>query len=311
MTLHDLCHPGIIITELFPAAAQDGGLAADLVAFAADSGFYTAVGLADVQDARRRAAIRGIVSRARLKLTCWLARPQQRSGLSIAALDEAERRAAVRVVIDLLPLAAECGATHAGIQSGPDVAPQDRPRAHDQLRRSIDAIHRAVVPCGSMRLLLEPVERDTYRRYLIGPTGTAVDLVRSLRDSAPRLDLALDSAHARLQGEDLVTHLHAALDVSTQLHLSNCVADPRRPGFGDHHLPPGPPGYMDDACVQRLLAAGLRCGFFGPRRPVLVMEIAGPGGERSWALERIQRDMLIRTWQRVLEDARGTTRDDA
>ena len=299
--VHSLCRPGLMTSQFVPESPYRKGYTSSLVGYAAESEFYSAVEIALVTDPRERAAIAKLATDADLRVTYWLTKPLQDAKLSLCCLDETERQLAVKLTVGLLSRAAECGSSHAAIQSGPDVPIHQRAEAKQQLHRSICQIFEAMEQYPDMRLLIEPTDRDAFTKYLIGPVGEAVAFTSELRESVPTLDLGLDTAHVVLQKEDPVHELSVAASVTSQLHLANCIGDPDVPGFGDRHLPPGPPGYLTEDYVRRILLQGLQVGFFGPARPILSVEIVGPGGDESWELERASREMMLLAWQTVLE----------
>jgi len=290
--LHEICRPGMVVHLLFPEVRGGKDLTRRRVEFALETGFYRAVEVPAVHDPGERRALRRLVEANDLKLVYWVSFLQMESPVSISSPDEAARRRAVGELLPQLPCAAECGAHTVAIISGRDVGPERRPQALASLKRSIIEMAQEAEKVGLNRFELETMDREAHKKHVLGPTPEALAFILDVRKTVPGLHFALDTSHVRLLGEDPIESLEMAAEVLGQIHLANCVFDTRHPDFGDHHRPPGPPGFLDRDYIGRLLTRGVASGVLGPKRPVLSVEVAGEGGEQSFALERTVRALM-------------------
>ncbi|MFZ4695372.1 MAG: TIM barrel protein [Verrucomicrobiia bacterium] len=290
--LHEICRPGLILHLLFPDVRRRKGRTFERAEYAAQTGFYRAVEIAEVEDRDERAKLRRLVEENDLKLVYWLSFLQMESVVSISSPEEEERRRAVGELLRQLPHAAECRAHTVAIVSGRDVGVARRGQALESLKRSVFELAEAARPYGLGRFEMETMDREVHKKHVLGPTAEALAFIHEVRQEVPGFYLAFDTAHIRLLGEDPAESLAQAAGVTGQIHLANCVDDPRKPGFGDHHIPPGPPGFLDRREIRRLLDRGLAAGVLGPKRPIVSVEVAGDGGEGAFALERATRAMM-------------------
>lgn len=290
--LHKICRPGLIVHILFPEARYKQGMTHKLAEFAAQTQFYQAVEITEVEDGVERRMLRRLVEENDLKLVYWLSFLQMESKVSISSPKEDERRQAVRQLLPQLPYAAECGAHTVAIISGKDTGDMYRYQASVSLKRSVFELANEGRKYGLARFEMETMDRQAHKKHVLGPTTEALAFINAVRKEVPEFYLAFDTSHIRLLGEDPLASLEQAAAVIGQIHLANCVFDPGHPDFGDNHMPPGPPGFLDRKTIRNLLEKGLKNGVLGQKRPVVSIEVAGPGGESSFALERSLRKMM-------------------
>lgn len=282
----------MIVSVLHPGARHAPGATAAVARRAADTGFYRAVEVAEVTDAHDRAELRRLVAERDLRLVYWVSVLQMESDRSICDPDEAGRAAAVAELVPHLAYAAECGAHAFAFLPGPDPGPAERPRALASLARSVRDLAAAGDREGITRLAMETMDREAHKKHVLGPIDETAAFVREVRADVPGFSLAFDSSHVRLLGEDPAAALPRVAPLTATLHLANCVPDPASPDFGDRHMPLGPPGFLDVATAGRIIRAALDSGVGDGALPIVTLEVAGPGGEGSWSVEREQRAFL-------------------
>ncbi|MFC1798383.1 sugar phosphate isomerase/epimerase family protein [Thermodesulfobacteriota bacterium] len=299
MTLKDICTPGLVICQLFPNARKTKGVNIAAMRHAAGLNFYGAFEIADTLDRNERKEIKTFVQEREVKLVYWLSFIQYDAGISISALDENERTEAIGRLIEQIPNAFECGADFIGFISGPDVAIDRRNEAKKQLSKSIREMVHAAKQFGPMRFLLESLDREAHKKNLIGPTNEAVNLILQLRDTVPELYLNFDVAHIKLLAEEPIESLSTAIGVISEIHLANCVDNPKSPLFGDNHIPIGDPGFLTSEYIADLFKKGLDLGFLGPTKPVVSPEVFCAEGDDPWDAEKNGRENMIRAWEKI------------
>lgn len=283
----------MLVQLLVPQARLTPGLTAQTVEFAAHTGFYRAVEVGEVLDRGERAELHRLRIEHDLRLVYWVSLLQIESTNSICAVAEPERSRAVAELSPHLHFAAECGADVFAFVPGRDPGADQRPRALESLKRSILELAEAGASAGVHRFAVETMDREAHKKHVLGPTTEALALFDELRAQVPDLSLAFDSSHVRLLGEDPALSLRAAAGRIATVHLANCVPDPNAPEFGDHHMPFGPPGFLDHEEMGRLLQA-LADVSTGPdagadATPIVSLEVAGSGGDGANDVEREQR----------------------
>lgn len=201
---------------------------------------------------------------------------QKALDLNPCSFEREERELAVGQLAECIRFAHEAGADAFMLSSGRRPSRREDDRAClELLEDSILRIHRAQ---PELRILLEPGDRDVEFRQLVGPTGMAADLVRSLRGKGVPAGLIFDISHAAQLGEDLETAWAAARPVCGHVHLANCVLDRGSPLYGDRHPFFGVKGgvyrHEDARRFLRLLE--------GEPEPVTVgLEMICPGGDEE------------------------------
>lgn len=273
----------------------------------ARSGFYAAAETAVLCDPAESRETRRICRDAGMRWTCWASPFIIAEGLNLSSVDPALWHASVLRMKRLLLIAADGGADGFAFLSGPCPAlPERIPEAVKRTAEAMALLAEAAAAYENLDLLIEPLDRHVHKRNTIGPTADAAAVIRHARGVNPRVYMGWDSAHAALQGEDLIESLGTAGDTVRQLHLCNAVLDPADKLYGDYHLPPGGRGYLTLPCaaaaIQAALALPLRCGGL----PVAVE--ARPDGD-PFAAEEGLRAFLAEAL-RLAERAAGGARPD-
>ena len=299
MKLSDICTPGIVIAQLFPNARKESGANIAAMRKAAELNFYGAYEIAETLDPRERKEIKTFLQENKSKLVYWLSLVQFDSGISISALDEDERKEAAGQLMTQIPNAIECGADYVGLLPGPDVAVEERDEAKRQLAKSIREMADFAKQYGSIRFLMESMDRDAHKKHVIGPTTEAVDFILQLRRSVPEFYFNFDAAHIKLLQEEPVESLSTAVPVMSEIHLANCVDDPTSPLFGDNHMRIGEPGFLTADYIAELFKKGLELKFLGSNKPIVCLEVSCEENEDPWNIEKNGRENMIQAWQKI------------
>jgi sugar phosphate isomerase/epimerase len=143
---------------------------------------------------------------------------------------------------------------------------------------------------------LEPLDRGAHKNGLIGPTREAVELALRIRAVHPAFAISWDSSHAALCGENLPDSLTVAKNCIAQIHLANAVLDRQDPRFGDHHIPIGPPGFLNPQSIADLFAHAAAIGLFGERRPGVSVEVRSAPDADPWKTEKHGRRVIEEAW---------------
>lgn len=291
--------PGVIVTQIFPAAdAERGGTVAALDTIAAED-FFEAVMVAPVRDVGERRDVAALTAGGPT-LTYCLIPPMADAGLSLSSLDEGLRRRSVDAVLALLDEALEVGARRVMVGSGPAPSGEEaRTRALAQLTVSLDEAC-AAAAARDMRVVIEPLDVAIHKKQTLGYTPEAIDLAHAMARHEGAFALCLDTSHMTLNAEDIVACVEQAGPLADTLHFCNCVTDPTEPLYGDHHPPLGPPGYLDVPEMARLMREAVRVGFLGPDRriEVVVEELNRPGDVATGvSIMRAGREALEAAWE--------------
>lgn len=275
--------PSILLSEThFPHLAVEGIFPAAIERIA-EQGFFRNVELTAIEDPTDRRRIGEMVRAEGLSVSYWLTLLSHVENLNLSSADEALRKKSTARLTGLMDHAAECGATRLGLASGPDPGVGMRVVAMEQLHQSLCELCQAAGRFPDMQVMIEPLDRGAHKNGLLGPTSEFVPFIRRVRKHYANVGICWDSAHVALCGEDVGESLTAAADLVSQMHLSNAVLDRSRPGFGDHHMPMGSPGFLTVDVIAELLAIGVEVGLLGQSGPCIAVEVRTLEAGDPWA----------------------------
>ena len=270
---HTALVPSAHIAELFFPDMQDESKVVDIAERISQQPFYRFIETGMVRQAAQARRLRDISEAQQVKLTQWMTFVLNQQGLSLSSLDRMQRKRSMKLACELVHRAAECGATRIAFVSGSDPGAAQREAAKSALGETLEQIGEVMSQYPQMIMQLEPLDRFAHKCQLIGPTAETLRWMQQLRRTCPRLYLAWDSAHVALNQEDPVSALQQSGSLVSQLHLANAILDPHDPGYGDHHMRFGAPGFLTAGRAAAIVTAARQL----PDDPLL--------GERSIAVE--------------------------
>lgn len=234
---------------------------------------------------------------------------------TLSSLESSLRAEAIVTCRRMVDLAYEVGAVSLMLASGPDPGPERRADGMKALAESLAAVcayARESHPTTPLTITIEPFDRETDRRRLLGPTAEAHQLWRKLRgEGQHNFAITPDLSHLAQLGEEAATSLALFGADLDHLHVATCVLVPGHPLFGDQHPPFDTPDlavslYDAAAAVRSVVAARDRTG---RREPLVVSIEVKPGamGRDPFAeLDRSRADL-----ERILAAALNTEAEPA
>ena len=291
--LSDIATVGVMISQASPRSRETEGQTLAALETALALGFFQAYQTVEVPFAAERRAIAQILRQQGLPLTCCYARVLNESGLSLSAADAALRERSVSTILSLLDDARELGADTVHVLSGPAPADEaDRLDGLSRLAESMREICRAAAQPPALEVIVEPMDIRIHKKGCLGTTAEAVALVEQVRRDQPNVALVVDTAHMKLNGEDVVASLRSAKHCVVQLHFCNCVTEPAHSLYGDRHIPFGPPGWLDVQGIAAILAAGRDMEFLNPQaRPGVFCEVYNHDAPVAEAIDYVRRTL--------------------
>ena len=270
--------PSCLMPEIYAPWKLQPGFVLDRVRRLADDGFYRSVEIGTL-DGTDRLAIGTICRDNDMRLTCWITDVLEASGHDICAIDEQARIRAVKAVIEQTAQVVDAGAQAISMVAGNDPGPSLRRQGYDSAFESLRAIGEAANSHG-MTVMIEPLDRFAHKKRLIWPVDEAVALIERVQQTCSNVGLAFDTAHAALNGETIVDAMRLASAHMGNLHLSNAVLDSTDPLYGDHHMPPGEPGFLSvELAVEIVAEAWAITEATGQHIPVAIEARALPGDD--------------------------------
>jgi sugar phosphate isomerase/epimerase len=263
--------PSVVVWQAYAPYLASGGSLLEAVEDVAAMDFFASIEIPVIDDVAARQQLRQITTEAGWEVMVWASEVQAKEKLSLAALDRSERERARLRFHELVHQAAECGAQRFGFCSPPDSAPNRRP---DAIRHLIDELVTLASDAQSagVSIVLEALDRHAHKKGLLGTALELADLCREVTGPAPTFGVTWDSAHAALNGEDLVASFTSVQALARFVHFSEAILDPARDQFGDWHMPIGSGDVLTPATVQKLLLAAMEHGRRERHRIALTVE---------------------------------------
>ncbi|WP_194165711.1 sugar phosphate isomerase/epimerase [Oceanobacillus sp. CFH 90083] len=244
--------PSLLIPEIFFPVKDKAGFTADIINQLSEEGFYRSFEIGDVSQSSERKQILSLAKANNYEITQWLTFIIDKNGLDVSSLDSKLRRETVKQLKESLYGAAECGASNIAFVTGEDPGAVRRKDAIEGLYESIcELCEEAAI--YNMNVLVEPLDRDTHKKRIVGPTNEAVELINRVEKQFENIGLAFDTAHAALNGEDIHEALETAKHETHQIHFSNAVLNKEDSLYGDNHMPVGEPGFLTGDKITSIL----------------------------------------------------------
>ncbi|MFH0962850.1 MAG: TIM barrel protein [Planctomycetota bacterium] len=202
---------------------------------------------------------------------------------------------------DQIEVASRMGATGFVFATGGDAPLDKRPAALAACRDFCRWFAGELAKKGIVALL-EPFDRFTDKKFLLGSTEECVALIRSLEPEIDNFGIELDFAHVPLMRETFEHAVRTAAPVLKRVHLGNCVLkDPSHPLFGDKHPPMGiGGGEIDVPELTEILRLLLEIGYLNEKgRGALIIESQPFPGRSAEETATDQMGRLEAAWRGV------------
>lgn len=297
---------GMVFPKLYSHAnAGTGPIVENLTKVLADP-FFTAMEVSYIKDDAVRKKAADYLQKSYVDIIFNGGSAFRELKIDLSNLDADVRKAGIQNAKLLVDQAYELNASILHVVTGKDPGPDDRKQALDHFITSVKEICRYAQEKADKYELTVSVETgDRYfdRKYLLGPTNEAVEVIREIKRDYRNIGLLLDEGHFPVMQEDPHKALWMAKDYLTHIHLGNSyVKDRSAKHFGDKHLPFNVP---DSEIGVEELAKFIRTlfdiGFFSSpkptRRPVMTFEVGAYDGEPE--------ELVLANVKRVFGEAWG------
>ncbi len=237
--LESYCHVGLIHPMAFPETLTGEGPILETLEKIAIDPFFSAVEVTQMKDAavRKQAAV--MLDVCALDVIFSAVPPMLQGKLSLCATDRKARTQAVDFGRSMVDQAYELGANILIVASGPDPGEADRAVAvaafTDSLRElCADAQEKA--SANMLSLAVENFDRDVDKKFLLGPTKLAAEVVGAVYEQYSNVGLTVDLSHQPLLRESVHEMVLNAVEHLIDVHIGNCLlSDPAHPAYGDKH----------------------------------------------------------------------------
>ena len=296
-------YPSCHILEMFMPYLRDEKRLIGVLERIAAKGFYRHVEMPTFADAETRRTVRGLLERHHLDALTYVAPYFNAEGLALCDLDPDVRARSLEAAKRHAEYAADAGYRTFGVPSGKDPGPERRAEA---MRYEAEGVAEMADFCAGlgMYLTLEPLDRYTSKKALVGPMPEIAEWFRPIHEAHPNAFLHWDSAHEALGYIDLMYSLACCAPFMSQLHLCDCITDPSHPCFGDLHMDcaHGPDWETEGFLTPEVGAQILRkaASFDTPAGKDYVwasVELLGHRGDDLWHKEELARNFLTKCFE--------------
>jgi sugar phosphate isomerase/epimerase len=287
-----------LIPELYAPWKDQPGFVARQIERIASEGVFRSVELSPVQTVEDREAIRATCAAHGIEVSVWLTSVLEWDGHDVCAVDEAARQGAVEAVRGMLGDAVATGAKTVALVGGADPGPSLRDKGYDACCKSLIEIGRAAADHG-LSVMMEPLDRFAHKKRLVGPTDETVALFARVRAECPDFGFAFDTAHAALNGEDVLDAIGLASAQIVNMHLSNAVLEPSDRLYGDHHMMPGSPGFLTVESAGAIVARTAQVARENGNPIRLAVEARAPATAREQETAELSHAFLSQVLERA------------
>ena len=296
-------YPSCHILEMFMPYLRDEKRLLEVLDKVAAREFYRHVELPTFADAANRRTVRRFLEDHRLAALTYVAPYFNAGHLALCDLDPDVRARALEEAKMHAEYAADAGYRTFGVPSGRDPGLEKRAEA---MKYEADGVAEMADFCAErgMYLTLEPLDRYTAKKQLIGPMPEVCEWFAPIHGEHPNAFLHWDSAHEALGYIDLMYSLDCCAPFLSQLHLCDAITDPAHPCFGDLHKDcASAPDWETEGFLTPEVGAGIlrkAASFDTPAGKDFVwvsVEILGHRGDDLWHKEELARGFLTKCFE--------------
>ena len=279
---------GMVFPKLYSHAnAGTGPIVENLTKVLADP-FFTAMEVSYIKDDAVRKKAADYLQKSYVDIIFNGGSAFRELKIDLSNLDGDVRAAGIKNAKLLVDQAYELNASILHVVTGKDPGPADRKQALEHFVDSVKEVCRyAQEKAQKYELTISVETGDRYfdRKYLLGPTNEAVEIIREIKRDYRNVGLLLDEGHFPVMQEDPCKALWMARDYLTHIHLGNSfVKDRNAKHFGDKHLPFNvPDSEIGVEELVKFIRTLFDIGFFTSpkptRRPVMTFEVGAYDGE--------------------------------
>jgi len=303
MIMRDIMKPGVMLSNIWPRSRETEGETLSGLEQAVELGFFEAIQVVDIPYRNERRRFARVLEEEGLRGNMAMTRVLNLNGLNLSSLDAELRDRSVRAIVDELDSVREAGMVRCTVISGP------RPESEEERREaillfldSLDRICDAARQSPTLEVQVEPLDYYAHKKMTLGSAREGIEISRELSSRHANYSLCIDTAHMRLNEENMVEAMREGKEYLTEFHFCNPCTLKDHPDFGDNHLLFGPPGAMTAGDVVDLMVRGNQVGLFTEeRRPTVAFEILSSDRMKGPDLLRHCRDFFEECWGNASE----------
>lgn len=246
-------------------------------------------------DEEVRAEFAEFVKEKNISVTIWSTSNLNNKGFYLANPDEKKRKEAVSYMKEIIDLSVESNAQFVGFTSGKKLVSDSKMVEQIQsFEKSVIELVQYIEQYERIELMLEPLDTDADKKFVVGHTDYIVDFFERLRaeNKIKKISVCIDTAHIILNNESVIKSMERLSKYSQRIHLANVVLDQDSKLFGDKHLSMGKPGFLSREVAEEFLKRADELDFRSESVYVAV-EVRGRKEDDLFKLEKENRDFLL------------------
>jgi sugar phosphate isomerase/epimerase len=301
MKMREIMRPGVMLSNIWPKSRETEGETLKGLEESVSLGFFEAIQVVDIPYPNERRQFAEVLKANILPGSMAMTRILNLNHLNLSSPERELRDRSVNVIVGELDSVREAGIARCTLISGPRPdSEEERKACLRHFRDSVDTICGAAKQTPALEIQIEPLDYFAHKRMVLGSAQEGIEISKDLSKRHANYSLCLDTAHMRLNEEDMVEAMRDGKDFLTDFHFCNPCVEKGHERYGDNHLLFGPPGALSGEDVADLMIEGNRVGLFTEeRRPTVSFEILSSEEKKGSDLLRHCRTFFEECWEKA------------
>jgi len=266
---------GVVHPMLFPQVQSGEGPICETAHIIVEDPFFECIEVSWVKNGDTRKSLARLLDMGHMEVVYTQGAVAYAKKLNLHSLDSKKRKESVKETKKLIDEARFFNACIFQLITGSDPGVTKREEAKKYL---VDSLRELCEYAADLMVSVENLDREVHKKFLIGPTAEAIEVIREVKKDFHNIGLTMDLAHLPLLRETFQEAITTAKEHLVHVHLGNCILkDSTNPRHGDKHPPLGiKGGEIGIPQLAQFLRILMEVGFLSPhrkKRPVVSFEI--------------------------------------
>ena len=231
---------GIVFNLVYPATIDSDKNTEEYLKTILQDAYFGMVAISNISNKKTKKNVKKLLTTSHIDVNYIAAFSIYKLGLNPSSVDEAERKFSVKELKKSIDEAVYFGAKRFLILSGKDPGVDFRGQAKESLIKSISSLceySKNKSLDEELLVMLEPLDREFDKKFLIGPSKEAKYIADSIRQKYDNFGISIDYSHILGSFETPKEYIYNLKDHIVDVHINNCVIkDKNNPFYGDKHV---------------------------------------------------------------------------
>lgn len=286
--------PSLLFNNVFDPVSRDETRVMDYYKKLNELNYYQSFETRLLFNESVRKEYREFIQTNSLSSTIWLTSNLNKEQFSLSDTDKRNRMRSIGYMKTLIDLCVESGAEFIGFVSGKRIKGVSLAEQQEIFEDSLFQLLNFTKQYAAATLLLEPLDVKAHKCGVVGKSSYGASLVEKVIRNGfgqSSFTICIDTAHMALNQEELNESLVQLAPYSQRIHFANAVLAKEDPLYGDHHLPIGEYGFLNETVASDLLNKAKKAPF-ADETVYTAVEVRGKAQENLFLLEKDTRNFL-------------------